>query len=112
VGELKSSDKPFDISKREVQTIAGEGESLPVLAWDRCTVPAYVRALGMGALRPECLVKQGDRSRINREFYVRICGSLGLKCPGRPGLPHGKHRALLPYGKHPGEGCAVPCSSG
>ncbi len=30
--------------------------------------------------------EQGDRSRINREVYVRICGSPGLQCPGRPGV--------------------------
>jgi hypothetical protein len=50
------------LDPQEVQTAEGEEESLPVLAWDRQTVPAHVRALGMGAFRPERLVIRVTRA--------------------------------------------------
>jgi hypothetical protein len=51
------------LDPQQVQTAAGEDESFPVLAGDRPTIPADVRALEMDCFRPICLVIRMTRAR-------------------------------------------------
>ena len=49
---------PGALDPTEVQTVTGEGESLPVLAGDRPTISSHVCALEMDPFRRVCLMKR------------------------------------------------------
>ena len=79
---------PEALGWEEVQAVAGlQAVQAVVGRADRATAWP-VRPMAVGSC---ILTAMGERSRIKGDFYVRICGSRGLRCPGPPGVPPPTH---------------------